>query len=391
MDERDVVELSLRQKVRLVSGADFWSTNPEPLLGLRRIVLSDGPSGVRGERWDERDPSISLPCGTALGATWDPSLVARLGALIASEARRKGVDVVLGPTINLHRSPLGGRHFEAFSEDPLLTGVLAAAYVAAVQARGVGTCPKHYVANDSETDRFVVDVRVDERTLREVYLAPFERAVAAGAWTVMAAYNGVNGETMTENPLLRSPLKSEWGFDGVVVSDWTAVRSTAGGAGGTDLAMPGPNDLWGEPLERAVAAGSVPEAAIDDKVRRLVRLAGRVSPGDAAAVAEADAVALVREAAARAMVLLRNEGDLLPLDASRARSIAVVGPNAETARIQGGGSATVVPARVVSPLDGLRAAAGSTVVVGHAAGVVSQRGLAPVSASQMADPGLTVR
>ncbi|HSR24178.1 MAG TPA: glycoside hydrolase family 3 N-terminal domain-containing protein, partial [Candidatus Eisenbacteria bacterium] len=390
-----LARLDLRQKIRLISGADFWSTHAEPAVGLRRLVLSDGPSGVRGERWDERDPSISLPCGTALAATWDPELVVRIGALVAAEARRKGVDVVLGPTINLHRSPLGGRHFEAFSEDPLLTGAIAAAYVAAVQSHGVGACPKHFVANDSETDRLTVDVRVDERTLREVYLAPFERVVAAGAWLVMAAYNGVNGATMTASPLLRRPLKSEWAFDGVVVSDWTAVRSTDAAAGGTDLAMPGPAPLWGEPLEAAVRSGAVEESAIDDKVCRLLRLAARVGalePGASPVTPDhPDAPGLVREAAARAMVLLRNEGGLLPLDASGLRTIAVLGPNAATARIQGGGSATVVPARVVDPLSGLRAALGGRASVRHAVGALSRHGLGPVDASCLAGPGLRIR
>jgi beta-glucosidase len=390
-----LARLDLRQKIRLISGADFWSTQAEPAIGLRRLVLSDGPSGVRGERWDERDPSISLPCGTALAATWDPELVARLGALIAAEARRKDVDVVLGPTINLHRSPLGGRHFEAFSEDPLLTGVIAAAYVAAVQAHGVGTCPKHFVANDSETDRFTVDVRVDERTLREVYLAPFEQVVAAGAWALMAAYNCVNGTTMTASPLLRGPLKSEWGFEGVVVSDWTAVRSTETAAAATDLAMPGPAPLWGDPLAAALQRGAVEEPAIDDKVRRLLRLAGRVgalAPGAAPAPPEPhDAVGLVREAAARGMVLLRNEDDLLPLDAGALRTIAVLGANAATARIQGGGSATVVPAGVVDPLSGLREALEGRVAVRHAVGAHLRQGLAPVGASVLAGQGLEVR
>jgi beta-glucosidase len=390
--DRLLARLDLRAKVRLLSGADFWSTQPEPAIGLRPMVVSDGPSGVRGPRWDERDPSISLPCGTALAATWDPELVARIGDLIAAEARRKGVGVVLGPTINLHRSPLGGRHFEAFSEDPLLTGAIAEAYVAAVQACGVGTCPKHYVANDSETDRFTVDVRVDERALREVYLAPFERVVAAGAWTVMAAYNGVNGTTMTESPLLERPLKAEWGFDGAVVSDWTAVRSTAGAAAGTDLAMPGPSPLWGEPLLAAVAGGSVPEAAIDEKVRRLLRLAGRLgaigSPDGASAARSAPAsLDLVREVAARAMVLLRNDG-VLPLDAGALGTVAVLGPNAATARIQGGGSATVVPERAISPLEGMRAALAGR--VRHAAGAPPQTGLVPVDAARIAGDGLRV-
>ena len=392
-----LARLDLRQKIRLVSGADFWSTRPEPAIGLRQLVLSDGPSGVRGVRWDERDPSISLPCGTALAATWDPELVARVGALIAGEARRKGVDVVLGPTINLHRSPLGGRHFEAFSEDPLLTGAIAAAYVASVQAHGVAACPKHFVANDSETDRFTVDVRVDERALRELYLAPFERVVAAGAWAVMAAYNGVNGATMTASPLLHRPLKEEWGFDGVVVSDWTAVRSTAAAAAGTDLAMPGPAPLWGHPLESAVRGGAIEEAAIDDKVRRLLGLAARVEALGArraeppAQVDPAEAAGLVREAAARAMVLVRNESGLLPLDAGALRTVAVLGPNAASARIQGGGSATVVPARVVGPLSGLREALGDRVVIRHAVGAHSRHGLAPVPAPLMTEPGLRVR
>ena len=221
-----VASLDLEQKVRLLTGADLWSTYPEPAIGLRSMVVSDGPAGVRGQSWDERDPSVLLPCPTALGASWDEALVERVASLLAAEARRKGVDVVLAPTINLHRSPLGGRHFECFSEDPLLTSRLGSAYVRGLQRYGVGATPKHYVANDSETDRFTLSVQVDERTLREVYLAPFEElVVGAGAWLVMAAYNAVNGVTMTENDLLTEPLKGEWGFDGVVVSDWTATLS----------------------------------------------------------------------------------------------------------------------------------------------------------------------
>ncbi|MCX6462875.1 MAG: hypothetical protein NTW05_04690 [Pseudonocardiales bacterium] len=280
--------LSLEQKVRLLTGADFWSTHPEPAIGLRRMVLSDGPAGVRGETFDERDPSLSLPSGTALGATWDRDLARRYGAALGAEARRQHADVVLGPTINLHRAPSGGRHFECLAEDPLLTGELAAAYVAGVQAHGVGATPKHFVANDAETDRFTVDNRIDERTLREVYLAPFEAAIGAGAWLVMSAYNAVNGATMSENPLLRSPLGDEWGFDGVVVSDWTAVRSTEASAlAAQDLAMPGPDGPWGAALVAAVRAGRVPEKVVDEKVERLLRLARRVGalPGAPAAPA----------------------------------------------------------------------------------------------------------
>jgi beta-glucosidase len=276
--EELVGRLDLEAKVRLCTGASFWATWDEPTAGLRPIVLSDGPAGVRGQAWDERRTSTNLPSPTCMAASWDEDLAERLGRFLATEARAKGVDVLLGPTINLHRSPLGGRHFECFSEDPLLTARIGAAYVRGVQDEGVAATPKHYVANDSETERFTVDTRVREQALRELYLAPFEHLVReAGAWLVMAAYNGVNGATMTENPLLADPLKGEWAFDGVVVSDWRAARSlTAAAPAATDLVMPGPTGPWGADLVAAVRAGSVPESAVDDKVRRLLRLAARV-------------------------------------------------------------------------------------------------------------------
>ena len=259
-----VSALSLEQKVRLLTGADFWSAHAEPAAGLRRLVFSDGPAGVRGETWDERHPSANVPSPTALAATWDEDRAERLGLLLAGEARRKGVDVLLAPTVNLHRTPYGGRHFECFSEDPLLTGRIGAACVRGLQSAGVGATVKHFVANDSETARFTVDVRVSERALRELYLAPFEMIVReAGVWAVMAAYNGVNGHTMTEHPLLREVLKGEWGFDGLVVSDWYACRSLAAAADGLlDLAMPGPAGPWGDALAAAVTAGHVPEEAV---------------------------------------------------------------------------------------------------------------------------------
>jgi beta-glucosidase len=415
--------LDLERKVRLLTGASAWTTHGDEAIGLRPMVLSDGPAGVRGQAWDERDPSINLPSPTAMAASWDERLVGRLGGLLAAEARRKGVDVVLGPTVNLHRTPLAGRHFECMSEDPLLSGRLGTAYVLGLQDHGVGATAKHYAANDSETDRFTVDVRVDERTLRELYLAPFERIVVdGGAWLVMAAYNGVNGSTMTESPLLAEPLKGEWGFDGVVVSDWVAVRSTvAAGRAACDLAMPGPDGPWGAALVAAVRDGRVPEAAIDDKVRRLLRLAARVGAlegvepagaagpgatppaagaGGAAGPPEAaggpSAVALVREAAAAGMVLVRNHGGLLPLRAGALRRVAVVGPNAAVARTQGGGSAGVYPTAIVSPLEGLRRALGPTVEVAHAPGPAIGSRLSPVTPDQITDPvtgtpGLAVR
>jgi beta-glucosidase len=361
------------------------------------MVLSDGPAGVRGESWDERLTSANLPSPTCLAASWDEGLVERLGALLAAEARRKDVDVLLAPGVNLHRSPLGGRNFEYFSEDPLLSGRIGSAYVRGVQSGGVAATVKHYVANESETDRMTVDARVDERVLRELYLAPFELIWReAGPWAVMAAYNAVNGHTMTESPLLAAPLKDEWGFDGVVMSDWTATRSTEAAArAALDLAMPGPRSPWGDALVEAVRDGRVPEAAIDDKVRRILRLAARVGAleGVAPAVAEPppppgadDTAALLREASAAGTVLVRNESGLLPLDRGALRRVALLGPNAAVARTQGGGSATVHPDHVVSPLDGLRAALGDGVELVHAEGTRIRAGLDPLGLDRLRDP-----
>ncbi|GAA1084407.1 glycoside hydrolase family 3 C-terminal domain-containing protein [Kitasatospora arboriphila] len=385
--------LDTARKARLVSGGGTFRTSAEPALGLRPIVTSDGPIGVRGERWDETDTALALPSPTAMAASWDEELVEHLGTLLAAEARRKGVDVLLAPTLNLHRSPYAGRNFECFAEDPLLTGRIGAAYVRGVQGGGVAATAKHYVGNESETERLTLDAAIDERTLREVYLAPFEAAVRAGVWAVMSAYNGVNGRSMSESPLLAEPLKGEWGFDGLVVSDWGAVRSTeTAGAAAVDLAMPGPNEHWGERLAEAVRTGRVPAAALDDKVRRLLRLARRVGALEGtparppvAARPERDRARL-RRAAATGAVLLTNRGGLLPLDPARVRRIAVLGPGAAAARIQGGGSASVYPASVVSPLDGIRAALPPGVEVVHAPGVRSSVRPTPVAAGDCRNP-----
>ncbi|MBN0044784.1 glycoside hydrolase family 3 C-terminal domain-containing protein [Streptomyces actuosus] len=354
--------LDLDTKTRLLAGQDVWSLPALPEIGLRSLVMSDGPIGVRGARWSADDPSIALPSPTALAATWDPALAHRAGVLLAQEARRKGVHVLLAPTVNLHRSPLGGRHFEAYSEDPYLTGAIGAGYVRGVQSGGIGATMKHFVANDAETDRFTVDNRVGERALREIYLAPFEAIVEhARPWGVMTAYNTVNGTTMTEHHhLVNEVLRGEWGFDGCNVSDWTAARSTVGAVeGGLDIAMPGPRTVYGEALARAVRDGLVQESTVDEAVRNVLRLAARVGvlEGAAPAVAEppalVDGPALAREIARRSFVLLRNESGALPL---RPGTVALIGAAARDARVLGGGSATVFPSRVVSPLDGLTAA-----------------------------------
>ncbi|MCD0446069.1 glycoside hydrolase family 3 C-terminal domain-containing protein [Glycomyces sp. A-F 0318] len=374
--EAALAKLDLATKADLLAGMDMWRTIAAPEAGLRSMTVSDGPIGVRGRFWTAADPSLALPSPTAQAASWDPALVRRIGHLLAAEARRKDVDVLLAPTINLHRSPLGGRHFEAFSEDPYLTGRIAQAYVAGVQERGVGTTMKHYVANDAETDRFTVDNVIDERTLRELYLRPFEMVAAAvNPWGVMTAYNSVNGTTMTAHKELMAVLRDEFGFDGFNVSDWGAARHTVEDVeAGLDLAMPGPFTPYGANLVAAVREGRTGEEHVDAAVRRMLKLAARVGALDGveAAVAERneadeDAAALLREIARRSFVLAKNaipEGDeaaVLPLSRDAVHRLALIGPAAAEARVLGGGSATVFPPHVVSPLEGLRGALGDRV------------------------------
>ncbi|MFE5911556.1 glycoside hydrolase family 3 protein [Streptomyces wedmorensis] len=356
-------KLDLDAKTRLLGGQDMWSLPALPEIGLKSLVMSDGPIGVRGVRWTADDPSVALPSPTALAAAWDPALARRAGRLLAQEARRKGVHVLLAPTVNLHRTPLGGRHFEAYSEDPFLTGAIGTGYVRGVQDGGVGTTVKHFVANDAETDRFTVDNRVAPRPLREVYLAPFEAIVEnARPWGIMTAYNQVNGVTMTEHHhLVNEVLRGEWGFDGCNVSDWVAARSTVGDIeGGLDVAMPGPDTVYGEALAAAVRAGEVEESTVDTAVRNVLRLAARVGALEGAPPvvtehpAAIDGDALAREIAHRGFVLVRNENAALPLAAGS--TVALSGAAARDARVLGGGSAQVFPDHVVSPLDGLTAA-----------------------------------
>jgi beta-glucosidase len=355
-----VAALDLDTKAGLLAGQDVWTLPAVAEIGLASLVLSDGPVGVRGVRWSPDDPSVTLPSPTALAAAWDPRLAVRAGRLLAQEARRKGVHVLLAPTVNLQRSPLGGRHFECYSEDPLLTGLVGAGYVTGVQDGGVGVAVKHFVANDSETERFTADVHVAERALRELYLAPFELIVRrAKPWGIMAAYNSVNGVTMTQHArLLNDVLRGEWGFDGFVVSDWLAARDTAASAnGGLDVAMPGPHTVFGPRLAEAVQGGEVGPDVVDDMVRRVLLLAhrtGALGPAPAPEASTLDGDAVAREIAHRSFVLLGNETGVLPL--REPRSIALLGALAADPKILGGGSATVFPGHVVSPLDGLREA-----------------------------------
>ncbi|SDZ45510.1 beta-glucosidase family protein [Herbiconiux ginsengi] len=357
---------TLGDRVALLTGATSWTLHPLPSRDLRSLVLSDGPIGVRGVDEDTR-PSAQLPSPSAWAATFDRDLVRRLGVLLGGEARRKGVDVVLAPVINLQRTPFGGRHFEALSEDPFLTGEIAGEVIHSVQQCGVAMCAKHYLGNESETERTTYLAGIPERALREVYLAPFERVVKdAQVWTVMAAYNGVDDGVLaapaTEHgSLVLGILKGEWGFDGVVMSDWLATTTTTASAlGGLDLVMPGPDGPWGAALEEAVRNGLVDETVIDDKVERIVRLGRRVGAVGGAPVpfapqdlpVQAETRALLREAVARATVVLGNDG-LLPLVPAEVASIALIGPNAVDPFVQGGGSAFVTAPLLVSPEEGL--------------------------------------
>jgi beta-glucosidase len=377
-------KLSLEQKVALVSGRDFWHTIDIPEIGLKSMRFSDGPSGVRGEAFDERKPSLSLPSASALSATWDISLAERYGQAAASEAIEKDVDALLGPTINLHRSPLGGRHFEAYSEDPILTGEISAAYVRGVQSKGVSACPKHYIANDSETDRHTVDAILDDKTLNELYLRPFAITISrSDPWMIMSSYNSVNGVTMHASPLLEDPLRSDWSFDGVVVSDWTAVRSVESAASEQDLAMPGPITPWNDSLAGEIRAGRIAEEILDRKVTRILRLADLVGKLDTeksrspAPITTRESLAL--EVASEGAVLLRNNGVLpMPVGAN----LAVSGDSAKRTRYQGGGSAQVLTKPVTSPLEALA----SRAKVSYAMGAEVVNGCVTYTETQMTNP-----
>lgn len=364
--------LTLDEQVSLLAGADFWTTVPIERVGVPAIKLTDGPNGARGGgSLIGGVPAAAFPVGISLAATWNTPLVEAVGAALGEEALSKGARVLLGPTVNIHRSPLNGRNFECYSEDPFLSARLAVAYIRGVQSRGVSATVKHYVGNDSEFERMTISSDIGERALREIYLVPFEAAVReAGTWALMTAYNKVNGTYAAENTrLIRDILKGEWGFDGLVMSDWTGTHTTVEAANaGLDLEMPGPTWLRGSRLAAAVRDGRVSADAVTDSARRLLRLMSRVGALDDPTIADEQAVdrpehrALIRRAGAEGVVLLKNDG-LLPLDMSAGQRIALIGPNARTAQIMGGGSAQVNAHYRVAPLDGLLAQSGAAEII----------------------------
>jgi beta-glucosidase len=367
-----IKSLDLPAKVALLTGATTFTLAPEPSIGLGEVRLSDGPTGVRGLKFSGGRVVALFPNATLLASAWSEQTAYEVGRLLAEEAMAQQIHVVLGPTINLHRTPLGGRLFEAYSEDPLLTGKLAAAYVRGMQDSGVAACLKHLVANESETDRNTVDSVVDEATLRELYLLPFEIAVDdADAWSIMAAYNNVNGVPATEQDHVNNEVvKGEWGYRGLIMSDWFATK-TAGPAanGGLDLVMPGPAGPWGDALVAAVRAGEVAEAVIDDHLARLLLLASRVGalgdlrdfPADLPAPDSAIRREQLTRLAAAGITVLKNDAGILPLN--RSQTVALIGRHAVQTIDMGGGSAQVNPPYQVSVAEGLTALLGDNVTV----------------------------
>ena len=354
-------ELTLDEKVTLLSGFNNWYTNKIERLNIPSIKMSDGPNGVRGDGTSGKS-SACFPCPILMGSTWNEDLFYEIGEALGEEANDKDVDVLLGPTINLHRHPLGGRHFENYSEDPFLVGKLATAYVKGVQSKKVSACLKHFIANDTEFERHTSSSNVDERTLREVYLLPFEMGVKEGnSKSVMSAYNKLNNiYCSSHKELLINILKKEWNFDGYVVSDWGAALETVENAhGGLDLEMPGPGNTWGKKLLEAVTEGLVDEEVINDKVERILNIAefsGRFdSPENKLEKSNIRKShnKLLRKVASEGMVLLKNK-KILPFKKSAIKKLAVIGPNAKNSQIIGGGSASLKPHYQVHPFEALQ-------------------------------------
>ncbi|MBT9382436.1 glycoside hydrolase family 3 C-terminal domain-containing protein [Pseudooceanicola sp. CBS1P-1] len=358
--------LTPEEQVSLLAGADFWTTEPVARLGIPKLKVSDGPNGARGAGGlTNGTKAAAFPCAIALGASWNVAAAREMGCELAAETRSKGARVLLAPTVNIHRSGLNGRNFECYSEDPMLTSALAVAYIEGLQAQGVGATIKHFVANDSEIERQTISSDVDERTLREIYLAPFEAAVKkAGVWAVMTGYNRLNGVHMDAHKWAMTEVaREQWGYDGIFMSDWFGTNSTAESINaGHDLEMPGPSRYRGARLLTAMEAGEVAPETVRAACARLLKLFERVGAFESEGPEEEvtrdlpETRALIRRLGAEGAVLLKNDG-ILPL--AGAPSVAAIGPNAAVARIMGGGSAQINAPYRVSPLEGLRAALGA--------------------------------
>ncbi|ULR47402.1 glycoside hydrolase family 3 C-terminal domain-containing protein [Rhizobium sp. K102] len=370
-------QMTLEEQVSLLSGADFWTTVPVERLGVPKIKVTDGPNGARGAgSLVAGVKATCFPVAIALGASWNPELIHQMGAALARQAKSKGAAVLLAPTVNIHRSGLNGRNFECYSEDPMLTAELAVAYIEGVQGEGIAATIKHFAGNESEIERQTMSSDIDERTLREIYLPPFEQAVRrAGVMAVMSSYNRLNGTYTSEHQwLLTKLLREEWGFDGIVMSDWFGSHSTEETINaGLDLEMPGPARDRGDKLVTAVREGKVEAATVRAAARRMLLLLERVGAFEKKPDLSERAVdlpedrALIRRLGAEGAVLLRNDG-ILPLAKTSLDRIAIIGPNAASARVMGGGSAQIAAHYTVSPLEGIRAALSNANSISHAVG-----------------------
>jgi beta-glucosidase len=395
-------EMTTAEKVALLAGSSMWYSTPVERLGIPAIKVTDGPNGARGggSFAGGSVTSACFPVGIGLAASRNTELVGKIGRALGQEARDKGAHMLLAPTVNIHRSPLNGRNFECYSEDPYLSARLAVAYITGLQSQNVGATVKHFVCNDSEFERNTISSEVGERALREIYLPPFQAAVQeAKSWGVMASYNRVNGVYAGENAaILLDILKREWGFDGIVMSDWFGTKSTAAAASnGLDLEMPGPPQWRGQKLLAAVEAGEVHEAAIDEAARRMLGIIMRSGQFDRPedpperANDRPEHHALLRAAAAEGIVLLKNAGGILPLQADALESIAIIGPNAKTAQIMGGGSAQVNMHYAVAPFDGIVARVGQEVELGYEIGCTNHKTLPRLNARLLAPAGERAR
>ncbi|KAG4429804.1 hypothetical protein IFR05_014715 [Cadophora sp. M221] len=370
-------DLSLNEKVSLLAGHDFWHTTSIPRLNIPSLRLSDGPNGIRGIHFFNSTPSACLPCGTALGATWNESLMQELGVLMAEEAKAKGVHVILGPTVNIQRSPLGGRGFESFAEDPVLSGMMANAFCKGIESQGIASTIKHFVCNDQEDKRMAVDIRVSDRALREIYLLPFMLAARdSKPSAVMASYNKINGTHVSESKgILEGILRKEWGWKGLVMSDWYGTYSVNESIeAGLDLEMPGP-PRWRTPaLLHSIACNKLSVTEIDNRVRNVLELVNRLADcGLEQDMEEStrdieDTRVLLRRAAAESIVLMKNDENILPLRTNK--KVAVIGPNSKISTYCGGGSASLSSYYAVAPYDGVK---GFCSDVEHAQGCYGHR------------------
>jgi beta-glucosidase len=386
-----LARMTLDEKIALLAGHNRWETVPIAGLGLPSLKVTDGPNGARGADTNHGPTSTSFPVGAAMGATFDPDLIEEVGRALARETRAKGADVLLGPTVNIPRVPNAGRNFECFSEDPVLSGLLAAAYVRGLQDEGVGACIKHFVCNDQEHERHSIDAVVYERALREIYLEPFRIAVEASQpWSAMSAYNSINATTASENPLLDDVLREQFGFDGVIVSDWHGTYGPGVAGSGLDLEMPGPARwMAADRIGEALASGAIDEELIDRKARRILTLLDRTGArhrrepeperGDEPAAHRQ----LAQRVAVESMVLLKNDS-VLPL--AGPQRIAVIGEFARTTPHQGGGSSAVNPHRVISIFEGIEAAAPAGSAVDWALGAAAHRYPSPFDTEQLTNP-----